>query len=309
MCAAVDQLLERDEMPSPSELDLLFDTHLIDQANGPVLDDMGAKLGDEVRGALEVVREAASSTSDFGASVHTVEAELDDLSDPAKVKNAVSSLMNVARQMGEHSTEMSMRLSSSVEEIEQLKSALDKATLESRTDSLTGVANRKCFDQTLINEIAEAVQTDKPLSLCMIDVDHFKKFNDAHGHRAGDSALRFVANMFQHSLRAYDLVARYGGEEFAVIMPNANLEIGDKVCSRMCESLSAREIVKRVTGERLGHITVSIGVAQLREGDTPESLIERADSALYLAKRSGRNQVQIESQNPDGHDQRDDRVA
>ena len=125
----------------------------------------------------------------------------------------------------------------------------------------------------------------------MLDVDRFKAFNDKHGHRAGDSALRFVANMFHHSVRDGDLVARYGGEEFAVIMPEADLSVGVKVADRIREAMAGRELINRTSGNTLGFVTVSIGVAQCKATDTLETLIDRADKQLYAAKNAGRNCV------------------
>jgi len=295
---AIGEMLRSSPKPSPSELDMLFELHLTDLAECQDFSGMGERLGEEVRDALEVVREAVSSTSNFGDSVKKAETQLGDFSDPEKVKSAIASLVQATRQMSRHNAEMNSRLTASADQIEQLQSDLDKVRLDSQTDSLTGVANRKCFDQTLAKEIADAEKQAKPLSLCMVDVDHFKKFNDKYGHRAGDSALRFVASIFQHSVRDHDLVARYGGEEFSVIMPNADLAVGVRVADRIRETLSAKELIKRSSGKSLGNVTASIGVAQLRENDTPETLIERADRALYEAKRAGRNRVQPESGEP-----------
>lgn len=306
---AIDQMLQSGLQPSPSELDLLFDLHLLDPTESQEFGELGAKLGKEVSDALEVVREAASSTGDYGDSLSNAETQLGDFSDPERMRLAVKSIVQVTRQMSQRSIEMSSKLSSSAEQIEELQCTMEKIKLESQKDSLTGLANRKFYDETLTNEIATAKQQTLPLSLCMIDVDHFKKFNDSYGHSAGDSALRIVANMFSRNVRDCDLVARYGGEEFSVVMPNADLSIASKVSNRICEALSAKQIVRRSTGERLGNVTVSVGVAQLRENDTAETLIERADGALYEAKRAGRNRVQLEPRQRADHSQTDSRVA
>lgn len=298
---AIDELLRSRAKPSPSELDLVFDLHVTDVADSHDFGGMGERLGEEVRDALEVVREAVSSTSNFSDSVKKAETQLDDFSDPERVRLAITSLVQATKRMNRHSAEMNSRLTASVEQIEQLQSDLDKVRLESHTDSLTGLANRKCFDQSLVTAVADATKQDRPLSLCMVDVDHFKKFNDRYGHRAGDSALRFVASVLQHSVRDYDLVARYGGEEFSIIMPKSELSIGVAISNRIRETLSAKELIKRSTGECLGRVTVSIGVAQLRENDTLETLVERADRALYEAKRTGRDRVRPESGQPLDH--------
>ena len=285
-------MLRRGDQPSPSELDLLCDVHLPDRVDRDQFDEIGDQLGNEVLEAMEVVREAVSSTGSYGASVSTAESALVQSSDPEQIRKAVASLVQVTREMSQHCVELNSKLSLSVEQIEELKGTLETVKRESQKDALTGVANRKCFDQTLMKEVEEARSNDAPLCLCMIDLDHFKKFNDNFGHRMGDSALRIVASIFDHNVRDHDLVARYGGEEFALVMPNADLKTAVKVSNRIREALTEKRVVRRSTGEHLGSVSVSVGVAQLQDNDTPDTLIDRADRALYEAKRAGRNRVQ-----------------
>ncbi len=288
---AFAELLQRNPQPAPSELDFLFELHLSEASCAHDYSGMGDKLGKEVHQALEVVHDAVSTTRSFGDSVKTAEASLANQSDQRKVREAVVALLRTTRAMTKKTKEMETRLTASADQIEQLKSALNKIKLESQTDSLTGVANRKQFDETLAGEIQIAQETGEPLALCMFDVDHFKAFNDKYGHRAGDSALRFVANIFHHSVRDGDLVARYGGEEFAIIMPGADLAVGVKVADRIREAMANRELVNRTSGDKLGFVTVSIGVAECEATDTTGTLIDRADKQLYEAKNGGRNCV------------------
>lgn len=296
--SAFGDLLKSNPQPAPSELDFLFELHLSEATEASGFGGMGDKLGEEVHKALEVVQDAVSSARSFGDSVKDAETNLSDYTDQKKVRAAVVSLLRSTRQMTQKTMEMEARLTTSSAHIEHLQTALNTIKLESQTDSLTGVANRKLFDETLAGEIAVAAQQARPLALCMVDVDHFKAFNDNYGHRAGDSALRFVANMFHHSVRDGDLVARYGGEEFALVMPGADLTVGVKVADRMRENLSGRELINRTSGQTLGFITVSIGVAEFQVSDTPGTLIDRADKALYAAKKAGRNRVMPE---PEGN--------
>lgn len=162
----------------------------------------------------------------------------------------------------------------------------------SATDSLTGIANRRRFDETLAVEWARARRSGEPLALCMLDVDLFKDYNDHYGHQAGDDRLRQVADVIsQHVRRSGDLVARYGGEEFAFISPAADeahaLAMAQTVCTalRTCAVPHGRS--------PFGVLTASIGVAVIVPGehDSPGDLVRRADAALYKAKRSGRNRV------------------
>jgi diguanylate cyclase len=162
--------------------------------------------------------------------------------------------------------------------------------MDSQTDALTGVGNRKMFDQSIAT-LEQNVQLDAPFSLLMGDVDFFKKFNDAYGHQIGDQVLRLVATAMKASVKGGDIVARYGGEEFAVLLPNTRLDQAMRVAEQIRLAVMSKELVKRSTGERLGRITISFGCSMWSAGDTSGAMIERADAALYAAKRAGRNQV------------------
>jgi diguanylate cyclase len=125
----------------------------------------------------------------------------------------------------------------------------------------------------------------------MVDIDHFKNFNDSFGHLTGDQVLRLVALAVKNNVKGQDTAARYGGEEFAVVLPNTVLRSATTVADHVRRAVMTKQLMKRSTHEQLGRITVSIGVASLRNGETAQSLIGRADACLYAAKRSGRNRV------------------
>ena len=129
----------------------------------------------------------------------------------------------------------------------------------------------------------------------MMDLDHFKTVNDTIGHQAGDEVLRGVAEVLRACSRESDFLARYGGEEFAIVLPNTVLRSAITVADHIRRGVMTKELMKRSTGEHLGRVTVSIGVATLHKADTLQSLIERTDGCLYAAKRHGRNRVMCET--------------
>ena len=140
------------------------------------------------------------------------------------------------------------------------------------------------------------MENGEPLSVLLIDIDHFKKFNDSFGHGVGDQVLRLMANVLRERLREYDLPARYGGEELIAVLPGADLATCAAVAERIRRLISECRITRRSTRELLPSITVSIGVGQFQFGESMADLIERCDRALYLAKRNGRDRVVTEDE-------------
>jgi diguanylate cyclase (GGDEF)-like protein len=176
---------------------------------------------------------------------------------------------------------------------------LTRLALLTRIDGLTGLANRRAFDEELEAAIVANARADQPVSLLMLDVDHFKKYNDAYGHRGGDKALQLVANAINQSLaRRSDVGARYGGEEFAIILPMTGLDGAMKVAERVRAAV-VRSAMPH-SGSASGIVSVSIGVGTLgspliRGEYAADILVERADAALYRAKRAGRNRVEADT--------------
>ena len=154
---------------------------------------------------------------------------------------------------------------------------------------------RKFFDRALEAAVEQAHQNNEPLSLLMIDIDHFKSFNDNYGHLTGDQVLRLVAMALKASIKGQDVTARYGGEEFAVILPNTALRQALAVADNIRRAVMSKQLKKKSTGEMLGRVTISAGVSIMQAGDDGHSLIDRADACLYAAKRNGRNRVICEA--------------
>ncbi|OAF08258.1 diguanylate cyclase [Bradyrhizobium centrolobii] len=161
-------------------------------------------------------------------------------------------------------------------------------------DGLTGLSNRRSFDQMLPTEWARAQRTQKPLALLFVDVDHFKLFNDLHGHQTGDECLRAVATVVsRHAVRPLDLASRYGGEEFALILPDMDCDSARTVAEEIRTAVMALRIAHGANGAG-DHVTLSVGVASHIPGESdgsPDRLLGAADQALYAAKRLGRNRI------------------
>jgi diguanylate cyclase (GGDEF)-like protein len=159
-----------------------------------------------------------------------------------------------------------------------------------KVDALTGLHNRRWLDTTLERLSRRPKVNFQPLTLIMLDADHFKNYNDSHGHLAGDAALNGIAGAIQDGLRPVDLAARYGGEEFVVVLPDTGLSKAIDVAERLREAISAR-VIKADDGRLLPGVTVSLGVASVEDGQDPDGLLAAADAALYRSKQQGRDRV------------------
>jgi two-component system cell cycle response regulator len=172
---------------------------------------------------------------------------------------------------------------------DRLRNMLSSAVELSVTDALTGLHNRRYFDAHLKSAIARAAEDGKPVCLLAFDIDHFKGINDTFGHDGGDDVLRDFANRLRRGVRGIDLVARYGGEEFLLVMPETDAAFASAVAERLRRDVEKVPFATR--GGRSLPVTVSIGLAEWQPGDTADTLMKRADQALYSAKRAGRNRV------------------
>jgi diguanylate cyclase len=203
----------------------------------------------------------------------------------------VKAILGETRRMAEHNKTLEAQVAASSQQMADLKRDLDSAKQEAKTDGLTGLSNRRTFDAELRRLAEEADATRTPLSLMLLDIDHFKSVNDTLGHSVGDQVLKLVARIVTEGVKGQDVAARYGGEEFAVILPRTCLKDAITVAEHIRTTVAGRALINRNNDEKLGRVTLSAGVAELQRNETLASLINRADEGLYMAKRSGRNRV------------------
>jgi diguanylate cyclase len=249
----------------------------------------------EIDTVMEMMDLALGSSAKYGESLVAISADLTETVDRQKIREIVASLVLATREAVANNKTLEARLKETKSEIESLRENLEAMRTESLTDSLTGLPNRRYLDSALLQSIDQATVTGEPMALLMIDVDRFKTFNDTWGHLTGDQVLRLVSMSMKSCVRPTDTPARFGGEEFAVVLPQTNLQHALLVAERIRSAVMGRELVKRSTGESLGRVTVSIGAAVFRRGDTAPILLERADRCLNEAKRSGRNKCLAET--------------
>ena len=225
---------------------------------------------------------------------------MNDVADQTEVgvdpKLLVENLLNELAKTVTRATKLEASFVESTRELDVIRDSLSKSEERARTDALTGLPNRHALDEFFrIAQIA-AMEKGEPLSVLLIDIDHFKSFNDNFGHGVGDQVLRLMAKVLRERVREIDLPARYGGEELIAVLPGANLAACAAVAERIRRAISECSITRRSTGEVLPSITVSIGVGEFQMGEAMSDLIDRCDRALYLAKGTGRNRVVTENE-------------
>lgn len=245
---------------------------------------------------LRIVNEFRSETTSYNQNVDgylsKVSADVPD----AGVKNVLREIITATASLRESGASLNKKLEESQQEINSLRKNLEKVTTEAQRDFLTGVYNRKALDHMMDEQMELAKLEKQELSLLMIDVDHFKKFNDRFGHLLGDEVLKIVARVLVEMVKGKDIVSRFGGEEFAVLLPNTPLKGGLIVGEAIRAAIASRQLKRKDTGAVFAEITVSIGVAVFRpETDTIPSFVKRADDALYGSKKNGRNRVTQEA--------------
>jgi diguanylate cyclase len=261
--------------------------------------EVSARVSKELDEIIVMLESSGNTCEQYGESLRSAADGLGSAENKQQMRVILEKIIHATSEMEARNGTLEAQLKDSRGQITDLQESLEAIRYESLTDQLTGLANRKHFDQSLERAVDIATRRGEPVSLAMCDIDYFKKFNDTFGHQTGDQVLRLVGAAIKGAVKGRDIAARYGGEEFAVILPNTPLRSAVVVGNQIRTAVMAKELIKRSTGESLGRITISIGVASLRANDSRDSLIERADMALYASKHNGRNQVTSESELPE----------
>lgn len=278
-----------DELQCKAIHDRFFST----ERERKITEQITTELRRQLNNALNNVKKIGVDTTKYAEALDHF-CDYISSKDFSNLEQSLHTLVGATRQMEDVSHVFGLSLDSSSTEISRLRQDLAKMRHEAMTDGLTGIANRKAFDEKLREEAMTAMESGKPVSLLILDIDHFKSFNDNHGHQVGDQVLRLMAEALERNVKGQDFAARYGGEEFAIILPQTTLGCAKQAANMLRHNVETHNIVSKSNQKKVGRITVSIGVATFRFGEPLARLIERADDALYLAKSRGRNQVASE---------------
>lgn len=252
--------------------------------------DAGAQLSRELTSVAGAIAEAQRNQAAYG---ETLAEAGQDLTSGGDIRETIQTLANATQKVAAENNKLEQRLADSTREVVKLREHLEQVRREAMTDALTKLANRKAFDDELERQCATAEARRSALGLAVLDIDHFKRFNDTWGHQTGDQVIRYVASVIGRHCTPPRMAARYGGEEFAMLFPAEHGAAIELALESMRKEIASRALKRRSTNEDLGAVTISIGLAHWREGESPACLIERADAALYDSKRGGRNKLSV----------------
>jgi diguanylate cyclase len=287
---ACDQLVAEGKM-SQQFCDEFYYKYILVDIEGDFVRDADRTFDNELKKVLGLIVASAKSTDQFGENLDSFSGELSRADSLGALRVSVEKIARETQNVAFQNEKLRKELSETSKQLSAVRDDYDRIHHEAQIDALTEIGNRKFFDREIVRTLSEASQQDSALVLLMVDIDHFKKFNDMHGHLVGDQVLRLVARTLVENLKGRDVIARYGGEEFVIILPDTRLNDAERVANHLRNSLATKKVTKRGSNEVLGTVTISIGVAEYVKGEDSDTLIARADEAMYEAKQTGRNRV------------------
>ena len=272
----------------------LYDEFLKAQDANERISNVSERMSRRLEAVHDAIDTAMATANAYSGTLESATGDLDSAGDPNSLKALARRLLDETHAMQQANEQLETKLEASRQDIAGLQRDLEEVRRDSMLDPLTRIANRRTFDEGLLRAIEEATGNGQQLSLLLLDIDHFKRFNDTWGHQTGDQVLRLVAMTLKSNIKGRDMAARYGGEEFVAILPQTDLDGARIVADNIRRAIQSKELLKRSTNEKLGRITASLGVASFHFGESAGTLIERADRCLYAAKHAGRNRVYSE---------------
>lgn len=293
ICQVIDTLLARSEAITEAHVASLYEEFCSGNRETTALYSIMELLERELTAAVAALERAGVGSRQYSEILEATATEVSGVAPgmDGPLQRTVNRLLMKTRAMGVQTREVERQLLVSWSQVGKLSIELEETRREAHTDPLTGLGNRKMFDRALRTAAIDAIEAGEPLTLALLDVDHFKSFNDEFGHILGDQVLRLIGVILRDNIKGQDIAARYGGEEFAIILPKTTAKDGCVLANTIRKAIGGKRLVNRQNGEKLRQITVSIGIAQHLPTEPLPNLISAADRALYYAKELGRDRV------------------
>jgi diguanylate cyclase len=291
----LNQLLARSAMTAETAVEQIGNQFVSPSDIKERIDSIGTRMANAIGRVLSALDVTILLAGNSSRDVAHVGETLPGASDSDPVQAGIEKMALATNKMRLDRQRLETELDASTNELDRLRQQLQIIRAMSVTDPITGLVNRKQFDQSLRKALSNAVERSEPLTVMLGDIDHFKGFNDTWGHPTGDQVLRLVASEVKRGLSKRDTIARFGGDEFAAILPDTTLSTACLMVDDLRRAIMSRNIISRSTGQNLGRVTVSFGIALAHRSDTTATLVARADDCLYRAKNRGRNRVMGEN--------------
>lgn len=287
----IQRILQASEPFTEATADMLAAEYLPRGRLTEEIRDAGRVLDRELSSVSAAIAKAHKSQADYGQTLDKAATSIESAGDGADLQAIVSGLTTATRRVQRENETLEKKLDVSTQEVARLREHLEQVRRDALTDALTNLANRKAFDEHLEAACIRAEAEGGAVTLAVLDIDHFKRFNDTWGHQTGDQVLRYVASVMGRVARHPRIAARYGGEEFALIFPEETTVQVEAALEAIRKEIASRSLRRRSTNDELGAVTLSAGFALRRPGEPAATLLGRADAALYASKHAGRNRV------------------
>ncbi len=252
------------------------------------INQLNASVKSVIDNLLSQIQNENQGLDSYSESLENLSSQVTQIAQLSDLENVIARLISEAHNRSLENEAFRKQIKEMSKEVEDLDKRLKRVAIDANTDALTGIYNRRAFNQKLTEYLRES---KKPFSIIMVDIDHFKKLNDQYGHLTGDKVLKFIATLIGKNIRGQDYLARFGGEEFVILLPDTTLDSALCVANNIRSYLADQALYDSSNNMQLGRITLSMGVASRHEKDNSDKLIERADKCLYLAKSQGRNKA------------------
>jgi len=293
---AINEMIKKRKSFTSKVSDNLYERFFSNDQEQSIITNTGQNIQAELVKIAKSVREINNGTAKYSASLGDSLRGMDNIPGGTELKSIISDLLIDTKDMASSNNAAQQKLQESAKTVQKLQTTLEAVRQESLTDMLTNIGNRKAFEDNLKTVIKQTIEKENELCLIIGDIDHFKNFNDTWGHHVGDQVLKAVAHSMKTRVGDMGMAARYGGEEFVILMPDISLEKACELADNIRLSISQRSMKRKSTGESIGKITCSFGVAKYRLNEHRNDFIERADAALYRSKSNGRNMITTEDE-------------
>jgi diguanylate cyclase len=285
LTALLNDFIGADKVLTKTIFEKLEDKYLTTAKDATDLEDLGNSIRIELEAVVEELAFAEEKTQEYGSRLQENSNKIAD----GNAEEAITNLMSATTDMSAHTQKLGKKIAQTNAEVSSLRTKLETMRYEAMTDPMTLLANRKAFDIDLAMAAKQAEKSEGDLVVIVGDLDMFSSFNDQWGSQMGDMILKLVGEAMRKFMTGAVKASRFGGEEFSILAPHMTLGEGERLAERIREWIAGKKVIRKSTGEEIGNVTMSFGVAALAKGESVSGLLERTERCMLAAKNDGRN--------------------